>query len=150
MWSSVPRQTAPFPKCAGWGGWRRWISCGFVSWPGVSLADHAEDRDGAKEHLRMAKHIRSGNLAHFWAFLTLPSPSRGVHEAAVSLSQPSFILRVTVMATNPTLPSVGALRSLEEFFWRGQKFLGSFQGCAGSSGGEGGRPKSPCAQHQDK
>lgn len=117
---------APFPKCAGRGGWQCWISCGFVAWPGLSLADHAADKDGAKGHPRVAKHIPFRKLAHFGAFLTLPLPSRDVHKAAVTLSQPSFILEVTVMATNPTLPSVGAFRGLEEFFWRGQKFLGSF------------------------
>lgn len=121
---------------AGRGGWQRWISCGFVS---CSLADHAVGMGG---HLRMAKHIPSRLVARSGALVTLPLPSRDVHEGAVTLSQPSFVLGVTVMATNPTLPSEGSFRGILD--------LGSFQGCADTSGGEGGHPKAPHTQQQDK
>lgn len=66
--------------------------------------------------MRTAKLIPSGQMSHFWVLLTLPPPSRDVHEGAVTSSQPSFVLRVTVMATKPTLPSGGTFRGPEEFF----------------------------------
>lgn len=90
----------------------------------------------------MEKHIIFGQLDHFFGLssLSLPLP--------VTLSQPSFILGVTVMATNPTLPSVGVFRGLEDFFSGGNRSFWDPSRDAQTALGVGDSVQSP--QHQDK
>lgn len=86
--------------------------------------------------------------AHFWTLLTLSPPSRDVHGGAVTLSQPSVILGVTVMATNPTVPSLGDFQGFRGIVLEGTEISGILSGTCRQPWGEGGCAKSPRAQHR--